>query len=196
MSPIILDCEQGSAEWEAARLGVATASMCSKIITPTGRLSSARDEYVGTLLAEWALGEPVEEFMGTFHTERGKALEPQALAHYRFQTGLEAEKVGFVFKDENRLAGCSPDALVGDERRPGTEVPIPRESFDLVAPRPGDRRDPEEAHAAGSVLAVGDGPEVVGLDEFSPGSAALPGSGRAGPDVAGRAEPAHAGGLR
>ena len=113
--PIILGCEQGSAEWEAARLGVATASCCSKIITPTGRLSSARDEYVGTLLAEWALGEPVEEFMGTFHTERGKALEPLALAHYRFQTGLEAEKVGFVFKDENRLAGCSPDALVGDD---------------------------------------------------------------------------------
>ena len=62
-TPIILDCEQGSPEWEAARLGVATASMCSKILTPTGRLSSARDEYVGKLLAEWALGEPVEEFM-------------------------------------------------------------------------------------------------------------------------------------
>ena len=73
---IVLECEQGSAEWEQARLGVATASNCSKIITPTGRLSAARAEYVGTLLAEWCLGEPVEEFMGTYHTERGQTLEP------------------------------------------------------------------------------------------------------------------------
>ena len=130
MTPIILDCEQGSAEWEAARLGVATASMCARIITPTGRLSTARDEYVGTLLAEWALGEPVEEFMGTRHTERGKALEPQALAHYRFQTGLEAKKVGFVYRDGDRLAGCSPDALVGDAG--GLELKCPSPGNHLI----------------------------------------------------------------
>ena len=195
-APIILDCDQGSAEWEAARLGVATASMCAKILTPTGRLSSSRDEYVGKLLAEWALGEPVDEFGGTYHTERGKALEGQALAHYRFQTGLEARSVGFVFKDGDRLAGCSPDALVGDDGRVGVEVPEPRESPHLVAPRPGDGRDPEEARPAGSVLALGDGPEVVGLDELPSGPAAVPDPDRAGPEVAGRARCVHARGVR
>ena len=130
MSPIVLDCEQGSAEWEAARLGVATASNCAKILTPTGRLSSSRDEYVGTLLAEWALGEPVSEFGGTYHTERGKALEPQALAHYRFQTGQEARSVGFVYRDSDRLAGCSPDALVGDTG--GLELKCPSPGNHLI----------------------------------------------------------------
>ena len=129
-APIVLDCEQGSAEWEAARLGVATASMCAKILTPTGRLSSSRDEYVGKLLAEWALGEPIDEFGGTYHTERGQALEGQALAHYRFQTGLEAKKVGFVFRDGDRLAGCSPDALVGDSG--GLELKCPSPGNHLI----------------------------------------------------------------
>ena len=193
---IILNCEQGSAEWEAARLGVATASMCAKILTPTGQLSRQRDEYVGKLLAEWALGEPVDEFGGTYHTERGKALEPQALAHYRFQTGLEARSVGFVFKDGDRLAGCSPDALVGDSGGLELKCPSPGKPPDLVAPRPGDGRDPEEARPTGAILAVGDGPGVVGLDELPSGSAALPGPDRAGPEVAGGARCVHARGLR
>ena len=130
MSPIILDCEQGSPEWGAARLGVTTASMCSKILTPTGRPSSARDEYVGKLLAEWALGEPVEEFMGTYHTERGKGLEPMALAHYRFQHDADVRKVGFVFRDADRLAGCSPDALVGEDG--GLELKCPSPGNHLI----------------------------------------------------------------
>lgn len=130
MDSLILDCEQGSPEWEQARLGVATASNCGKMLTPAGRLSSARDEYVGTLLAEWALGEPVSEFMGTHHTERGKALEPICLEHYRFQNDAAIRKVGFIFKDEERLAGCSPDALVGDDG--GLEIKCPSPGNQII----------------------------------------------------------------
>ena len=127
---IVVDVEQGSAAWEQARLGVATASNASKILTPTGRLSSARDEYVGRLLAEYALGEPVEEFGGSFHTERGKALEPMALSHYKFQHDADVRKVGFVFRDSDRLAGCSPDGLVGDDG--GLELKCPSPGNHLI----------------------------------------------------------------
>ena len=127
---IVVDVEQGSAAWEQARLGVATASNASKILTPTGRLSSARDEYVGRLLAEYALGEPVEEFGGSFHTERGKALEPMALSHYRFQHDADVRPVGFVFRDSDRLAGCSPDGLVGDDG--GLELKCPSPGNHLI----------------------------------------------------------------
>ena len=42
---------------------------------------------------------------------------------------------------------------------------LPRESPDLVAPRSGDGRNSEEAHAPQvQFSAVGDGPGVVGLD--------------------------------
>jgi len=40
---IILDHEQGSPEWLAARLGKPSASMFNKLITQTGKPSSSAD---------------------------------------------------------------------------------------------------------------------------------------------------------
>ena len=79
---IIHPAEQGSAAWSEARLGIPTASEFSRIITPGGKLSKSRDGYLAELLAEWALGEPVSDFMGTDWTERGHILEGEARAAY------------------------------------------------------------------------------------------------------------------
>ena len=129
-APIILDVEQGSPAWEAARLGVVTASQAHRIVTPTGKLSSQREEYVAELLYEWATGEPFEEFGGTHHTERGKALEPLARAHLKFVTGEDVREAGFVYKDESRMVGCSPDALIGYDG--GAELKCPGPGKHLV----------------------------------------------------------------
>jgi len=111
---ITLDCEQGSQAWQDARLGCITASQFGRIVTPTGRLSAQRDGYLAELLCEYALGYPVVEF-DTQWLERGRILEPDAVAYYSVHTDIDPEKVGFIWRDETRLVGGSPDALVGDD---------------------------------------------------------------------------------
>ena len=112
---IVLDVKQGSLKWTQARLGIPTASQASRIVTPTGRLSKSRDGYLAQLLAEWALGENVNDFAGTEWMERGKVLEPEARRYYAFHADAEPATVGLVYRDETRMASCSPDGLVGDD---------------------------------------------------------------------------------
>ena len=110
----IIDCIQGSAEWHQARLGIPTASNASKILTPSGKLSSSSEAYLGELLAAWVLGEPADNEFMSEAMERGKMLEPEAFAEYAFLHDVEPEKVGFCLHD-TLDAGASPDALVGDD---------------------------------------------------------------------------------
>ena len=120
----ILDCEQGSLAWIQARLGVATASQFSRIVTKTGRLSASRGDYLAELLAEWALNEPMGALERaaldgspgiTDWMERGKALEPEARRYYALMQDCDVEEIGFAYYDEERLIGASPDGLVGDD---------------------------------------------------------------------------------
>lgn len=115
MSRIVLHCQQGSVNWHDARRGIPTASNFSKIVTPKGAISKSRFPYMHRLLAEWALGYDVEEFQGNYWTERGEMLEPEARAYYGAITGLEPQEVGFVYKDDRKLVGCSPDWIIGDD---------------------------------------------------------------------------------
>ena len=120
---IILDCEQGTQEWSEARLGIPTASEFSRIVTPTGKLSAARDGYLAELLAEWALGQPVSEFMGTDWTERGHMLEDAAREYYGVIRDVEPRTVGFLYRDDSRTCGASPDSLVGSNGLLETKCP-------------------------------------------------------------------------
>jgi hypothetical protein len=86
-----------------------------KIVTAGGKLSGQRDGYLAELVANWLLGYDTSEFMGNAACERGTALEPVAFKCYEFHRDLELKKVGFIFKDEGRILGCSPDALAGDD---------------------------------------------------------------------------------
>ena len=49
---ITLDCEQGSEEWLAARMGVPSASNFKKILPSNMKLSTQAPGYRHTLLAE------------------------------------------------------------------------------------------------------------------------------------------------
>lgn len=112
---IVLDCEQGSAAWMEARRGVITASTFNKIITPKDLKPSKQAEGVARqAVAEWLSGI-VEPTPVTAAMERGLLLEPAARAFYEFETGRDVQQVGFIFLDEARLIGCSPDGLVGND---------------------------------------------------------------------------------
>ncbi len=106
------DLEQGSPEWDAVRVGMPTTSDFPKIITSTGAPSKQAETYALTLAAEIMAGGPVEAWQGNEWTDRGKALEGDALRLYEFTRDLEIELVGFV-TDDTETMGCSPDALVG-----------------------------------------------------------------------------------
>ena len=111
---IVLDCLQGSAEWQAARLGIPTASCFDRILTPrTLKLAEGRKGYMHELLAEWMLGAPLDA-AETEWMSRGRDMEPEAVAWYEFHRGIDTTAVGFVLRDD-KLVGCSPDRLVGTD---------------------------------------------------------------------------------
>ena len=121
---IVHDCEQGTPEWLAARLGIPTASEFDKIITPTGKPSTQCDAYAHRLLAEIMVGKPVESFEPTAWMDRGNVLEPEAVSFYELQTDFEAVPVGFV-TDDLRTMGASPDRLIGDAGLLEIKCPAP-----------------------------------------------------------------------
>ena len=110
---IILNVKQGSEAWLEARCGIATASNFGSIVTRTGKLSASRDGYLAKLVAEY-FGGPGDYFESDW-MERGKMLEAEAFDYYALVEKALPERVGFVYRDEGRMCGASPDGLVGDK---------------------------------------------------------------------------------
>jgi hypothetical protein len=107
----ILNCEQGTEAWFAARAGIATASMFSTVMASGrgGGESKTRAKYMRQLAGEIITGKPMEGFSNQ-HTERGHLMEPEARDLYSFATDTTPEQVGFI---RNGNKGCSPDSLIG-----------------------------------------------------------------------------------
>ncbi len=122
---VLVEVEQRSDEWLKLRCGVATASCFDKIITPaTGKASASAVAYRRELLAEWLMGEPVS-IKESGWMQRGTEMEPEARAFYEFEADAEVTEAGFVFLDERRQIGCSPDGLVGDDGLIEIKCPAP-----------------------------------------------------------------------
>lgn len=110
---IKLTMPQGSKEWIDARLGIPTASAFGKLITPkTQKPSASQDAYMNQLLAEWLIGESLDEAVSAF-MERGHQMEVDAVRFYEGLKDVDTEEVGFCLSDDRRI-GCSPDRLVGE----------------------------------------------------------------------------------
>ena len=120
---IILDIDQRSPDWFSARCGIPTASAFDRILTPTGKASTQAEAYAHTLLAERITGCS-QGWGGNGWTERGTELEDQAREYYSFVTGREVQQVGFCLTDD-RLCGCSPDGLVGEDGLLEIKCPAP-----------------------------------------------------------------------
>ena len=118
---IILDIEQGSPEWYAARAGYPSASNFDKIITSKGEPSKQRMAYLYRLAGERLTGMPMETYTNG-NMERGKELEAEARAAYEFITDNEVKQVGFCM-NEGQSYGNSPDGLIGEDG--GLEIKCP-----------------------------------------------------------------------
>lgn len=111
---IILDCEQLSDEWFAARAGLPTASHFSEIVTAKGEPSKSAHLYMCELAAEAVTGIKTEGYTNDI-IQRGIELEPEAIEFYEFVKGVEVKKVGLCYQDEQKKFGASPDGLVDED---------------------------------------------------------------------------------
>ncbi len=118
---IILNCEQGSAQWLGIRNGIPTASRFKDIITSQGKPAAGRKGYMHDLLGE-RITRNATQIKASYAMERGTALEPLARAWYELETGNEVAEVGFVIPDKARRWGCSPDGLTAEG---GVEIKCP-----------------------------------------------------------------------
>ncbi len=113
--PQIIDVEQGSDAWHAARLGKATASKIADVMAKTkSGYSASRANYMSALLIERLTGRREEGFTSAA-MQWGTDTEPQARAAYEFMEGHTVEEVGFVDHPSVRMSGASPDGFVGDD---------------------------------------------------------------------------------
>jgi len=108
----VIDCEQRSPEWFAARAGIATAS-CFAAILATAKTGEAaeRRNYRARLVVERLTGRCAESYT-TPAMKAGIEREPFARVAYEVKTGAFVDEVGFIRHDA-LYVGCSPDGLVG-----------------------------------------------------------------------------------
>jgi hypothetical protein len=120
MTMQIFDCEQGSEEWFAHRLGLPTASEFHTVMArgKDGGPSVTRKIYMLKLAGELLTGQPMESYSNAA-MDRGKAFEDEAREAYAFTTSAPLRRVGFI---RNGCAGCSPDALIGGDS--GLEIKV------------------------------------------------------------------------
>lgn len=109
----IIDCEQGSPEWFAARAGIPTASEFHTVMAvgPKGGKSATRVTYLNKLVGEIVTGEPMASYSNA-DMERGKVMEDEARDLYCFTRDVEPIRVGFI---RNGSQGASPDSLIGSK---------------------------------------------------------------------------------
>lgn len=109
----IINCEQGTPEWFAARLGIPTASEFACLLAQGkgGGESVTRRKYLYKLAGEVITGECAEAYNNP-DMERGKAMEAEIRASYEFDNDLTVECIGFA---KNGRKGASPDGLVGGQ---------------------------------------------------------------------------------
>lgn len=107
------DIKQGSEAWEQIRLGRATASQASNILTPTGKLSTSRIKYARKLARECRVSDPMV-FAGNKFTDWGNDHENEARELFESMMGYTVTEVGFITRDD-KIIGCSPDGLIMDE---------------------------------------------------------------------------------
>jgi hypothetical protein len=105
----IIECDQGSDAWFAARMGIPTSSKFATVMAK-GQ-GKTRSDYMRKLAGEILTGQPMEHYSNQ-DMERGHEQEPEARKLYAFMHDCEPQIVGFI---RNGNKGGSPDSLIGKD---------------------------------------------------------------------------------
>ena len=110
----VIDCEQNSAEWLAARCGSLGASSIADMVakTRTG-WGASRFNLAARIVCERLTGTPQESYTNAA-MQWGHDTEPQARAMYEFMRDVAVQQVGLVLHPSINKSHASPDGLVGD----------------------------------------------------------------------------------
>ena len=121
------EVEQGSDEWRFMRLGVASASKAKEFLS--GRDTATYQTYLCEKVAEIATGSLAEQ-INSKALSWGKDNEDTARAAYEFETGHIIKQIPFIYRDESKYFGCSPDGITDDAH--GLELKCPFSSTVFV----------------------------------------------------------------
>lgn len=107
--------DQGSEAWFQVRVGKVTASRVADILAKTkSGYSTSRDNYMAQLVCERLTNQKAESFTNAA-MQHGTETEPLARAAYEALKDVLVDEVGFVPHPSIKMAGASPDGLVGDD---------------------------------------------------------------------------------
>ena len=111
----IIDAEQRSPAWFAARAGRLTGSVAGDIAATlkSGGEPAARRDLRTRLALERLTGRPLEDTYENADMRRGIELEPEAIGAYEVATGNLVQPTGFLAYTD-LLMGCSLDGHIGD----------------------------------------------------------------------------------
>lgn len=120
----IVQCEQGSAEWLAARTARVTASEIADVLAVLvrkgkdgrmpGESTAARESYKDAIVAEILTGQASEHYVSRA-MKHGTAEEPFARSAYESRFKVMVDSVGFVIHPTILRSGASPDGLVDSD---------------------------------------------------------------------------------
>lgn len=110
----VLDFDQGTPEWLAARAGKVTASRISDVIaTIKSGEAAARRDYRSQLVAEILTGKPQDD--GYINAEMQWGIDQEMLARSAYEVAGDVlvDQVGLVLHPTIERAAASPDGVVG-----------------------------------------------------------------------------------
>lgn len=113
----IIDCEQRTPEWHAARAGRLTGSTAADMMRKikSGDWAASRKHLRMRLGLERITGQPQERAFSTPAVEHGRDKEHFAGARYEAETGSILEPLGFLSMGPI-MAGCSLDSFIHGRR--------------------------------------------------------------------------------
>ena len=141
----IVDVEQGTEEWLAARCGLLTGSRAPDLLATRkdGKEAAPRRDLRLALVCERLTGRPVETAHVSLDMKRGRELEPLAVRAYEAHRGVFVTRAPFL-RHPTIAAGCSPDGYL-DDYQGIIEAKAPRSATHLEYLRLGGALPPEYA---------------------------------------------------
>jgi putative phage-type endonuclease len=125
---MIVEVEQGSAEWIQLRVGMVTASRVADVMAKlkkSDREAADRANYRAEIVCERLTGRAADHFV-SFDMDWGTANEPLARAAYEIHFGQDVDSIGFAKHNSIEGFGASPDGLIGKDGL--LEIKCPRTS--------------------------------------------------------------------
>jgi hypothetical protein len=120
---IVVDCQQGTPEWLAARAGVLTASnfRTARSRKADGRTPSDTARHLAFKLAiERISGIPLDDDAPeTWQMKRGQRLEGDARILHEADIGLRVRPVGIILTDDNKFGASADGWIECPQKGPG-----------------------------------------------------------------------------